>query len=541
MNGRAPLIDEARKEMSFALNVLEGEFDAAAQAGVPPVCDIAKWLKAELAEKLGSVCQEMDEQLHPAPAGEKRRKSGRPVPGGLDPASQLAQSWQMVQQPLAQRLADQWSLSRWDPLANQIDQTWQSLDQELAALPLDAGHDLKYLFFGHQTRLVREYTDMWTIYSMGWAQLQGQTMPLAGLPTIVDRIVDGLYAVICNQGCCTYVEKQDLIPVFYENEAFTRPSRQSPVPYIVIPRWSLRHLWLGNAIAHEVGHNVLWNVQGLFDELLVVFSVGLASAGFTFDRQRVWGRWMEEIFADLFALLQIGPAVAGSLQRMLAYVPNPLLKKLGIGLLDDVLEGLRGAYDAEHPVAYLRGWLSLAALDMLVASQEAGQPDPVGEPIRDGYLDELRQAWRDFIEGPGTTRGPSTSKRGPQGGIRLRVEGSPLKTNYVSARNMLSEGQTVLEIMLYTPLQALAVPDGPPRSMVDVFYHKPEYARIEQAAQDFLTAGQFSAGSFAGLDLRTVLAAAEYAFERASDDQVSALSGRVKHAIMAVLPGMPAR
>lgn len=544
------MIDEARNEVGFALKELEEELNHAVDSNKRPMCAVADWMRSELDKSLKSVCQELNKQLVPETIKRNRKRSRWQKPNSAGPASRLARVWKKdkLGHDLAQGLIEQWDTGARIGLDGKVNDSWKTFDDKLATLSADSNRDLKYLFLGHQYKMVREYTDMWTIYCMGWAQRPGQALeqPVSVAIDIVDRIADKLYATIQDMSCCTYVQKQNLIPVFYENEAYTRPSRKSPAPFIVVPRWTLRQPWLGSGIAHEVAHNVLWNVQGLFDELLVVLSVELAAAGFSYDRQRVWGRWMEEIFADMFAVLQFGPTAVSSLQRALAYVPVPLLKELDIGLLDDVIDGLRGAYDAKHPVAYLRGWLSLEALEMLIASQEPNQPND----IRDSQVTELKETWREFFQEE------SEEEKEPQGEVRLMAEGASLGIGHAPAKTMLDQGKIVLDAILYTPLQALAEEgSGAPRSMVDVFYHERDYAKIKDATDLLLLPkSQFSADSFRDMDVRTVLAAAEYAFEQVTFEQATKapkepeeqvdlhlLAGHIFGAVSAILPDVPKR
>ena len=163
-------------------------------------------------------------------------------------------------------------------IVTQTDSTWKELDARKRGLaqidgaPQDAqGLDLEiFLNIEKKYRLLREYTDIWTVYQIAWAQRKKMDLDLDlnGAPEIVNRIVADTYDVVFRQNLDCYAGQQ-LLSVFFQNEAFTRPSRLYPTTYVVIPRWALRHLWLGSAVAHEVGHNILWNVKGLYDGLLV--------------------------------------------------------------------------------------------------------------------------------------------------------------------------------------------------------------------------------------------------------------------------------
>jgi hypothetical protein len=394
------------------------------------------------------------------------------------------------------------------------------------------------LLSAQQTRLVRMYSDVWSIYRVAWNQRRSTDVPLQDLIAVGDRTVQALYSDIQNKRLALYVEEQALITVFFRDEAYTRPSRELLVPYVVLPRWIARHIWSGNAATHELGHNVLWNIKGLFDELLVKLMLRLAAEGVSFEHQRFWGRCMEEVFSDVYGMLQIGPAVIRSMQRILAYVPPDLLSGLDpdsvSDLEEDLVADLWEAYDLTHPPKRLRVWLSITALEMVSGLKES-----------DAEIKELNERWNSIS----SDRDKSEDKKLRQFTLLTGMPPVTRKLRRNSFQTLKNEGRIVLEVILNTPLHALAVVDangdpvtdgnGQPhlRSISKVFYHKPDYEGIEDATQELLPQdgedgedGEFFKGK---VDVRTVLAAAEYAFEQVAEDviKLDELSNRLVKAI----------
>jgi chaperone required for assembly of F1-ATPase len=524
------LLEEAKREVDFALQVLEAELDHASreesivQRIEPVVADFAQQVQlssldvsttlfdsvlkgdwTEVGE--GGVVDTLQQELQALAHAPETSEAAYALRHSLEVENRLPQAIEWLQGDLAAK----------------ITQAESRFDGQLRQAPdMREGQRLELLALAHKTRLVREYSDMWTIYRVAVQQHQRPGTLLEDPLAISDYIAHELYAVAHRENLRLNVPDQVLIAVFFKNEAFTRPSRTAPLPYIVIPRWALRHMWIGNAIAHEVGHNILWNVEGLFDELLVLLVNRLTYEGFSYDRQRIWGRWIEEMFADTCGAMLMGPAAIRSQERLLVHVPRPLLQNLSTGLVEDVINEAREAYDTEHPISYLRAWLSIEAFKILTEYEQMKRPDDEHYSRAQAEIDDLEKTWCRFFGEEDATK--------PQGQIVLKADGPPLKTRRVSANAMLQQGRTALKVMLFTPLHALASGDGQPRPIVDVFYHKPEYEDIDNATNELLKP-QFSSSFFTGMDLRTVLAAAEYAFEQGKEDELSELSNRLVAAI----------
>ena len=140
------------------------------------------------------------------------------------------------------------------------------------------------------------------------------------------------------------------------------------IPLIFVPDDFDEDLYRWPSIAHEVGHVLLRGVPGLLDEM------GQA-AGWT-DRPdllrvergqivgspvQAWSAWREEIFADAFTVLMLGPAALLGFEAVFARPENPA----------EVLQAraYRGRY-APHPPAHLRLHLSAFLLEELGFIQE---------------------------------------------------------------------------------------------------------------------------------------------------------------------------
>lgn len=82
--------------------------------------------------------------------------------------------------------------------------------------------------------------------------------------------------------------------------------RTLPVPLLRLPPWCVEAPWWLVFVAHEVGHYVVYDL-----ELLSHFRAAIREAargqGLTETEQKRWEAWTEEIFADLFAVVMIGP------------------------------------------------------------------------------------------------------------------------------------------------------------------------------------------------------------------------------------------
>lgn len=136
-----------------------------------------------------------------------------------------------------------------------------------------------------------------------------------------------------------------------------------PVPVIGLPWYQLTHLPDAVLVAHEIGHEV---ERGFDLEATTVSRLRAVQAELDRNRRGGWFAWLREIFADLYAVLAVGPAYVSALIDLLAADP------------DDIAAEPAGPQWTTHPPAALRIAITTAALEALGFETQAT---------------ELRAAW----------------------------------------------------------------------------------------------------------------------------------------------------
>jgi hypothetical protein len=359
-----------------------------------------------------------------------------------------------------------------------------------------------------QAELVSYYTRLWAVYENAWRQHLDESIPLAKAIKAGDAVVHSLYdRISLNQQLRLRVPGQQLVTVFYESRVLTRVS-DFPVQYIVAPYWGHKLIWNWLAFAHEIGHHVWANVGGEYDtessglsirdELFVHLTAFLLSETSP-DERLFWSKWMEEMFADLFCLLLIGPAAIHSMQHMFfALPPQDLSQHLKIM---DPQEWLRRAYDDEHPIPYLRVYLNLDTLRLLDSRRFASEIKSISNQWRRFFRDEADHE-------PALDVYTFSSDRG------------------ISMGKMRAIGEKMLDIMLNTPLFALGRKDEPDgkRALREVFFdgHPSNLEQKIEKAQDALKARNWEECKIKLLnqefEIRHLLAALQFEFERLTND-----------------------
>ena len=136
---------------------------------------------------------------------------------------------------------------------------------------------------------------------------------------------------------------------------FAEVLKALPIPVIGIPWFQVSHLPDALLIGHEVGHHVQDDL-GLGPQLDAL----LAGAQLPSAETATWLPWRDEMVADLFGTLTLGPAFAGALDDFLA---------TDAGRIAAETPATSGSY----PTVYLRLWLCFAALERLgFEAQAAG-------------------------------------------------------------------------------------------------------------------------------------------------------------------------
>lgn len=169
--------------------------------------------------------------------------------------------------------------------------------------------------------------------------------------------------------------------------------RALPVPLLRLPPWCVGAPWWLVFVAHEVGHH--WqHTLGLVAAFRGRVEVEAGAAGAGADDVERWGRWSEEVFADLSSVLLLGPwalwalvevvrePAANMARRKPTYPPALARLSLLAGALDqlgcDPQPGLRGVDLAAPPGAPASLAIDLAVAARIGALCQAELPEPLG-------------------------------------------------------------------------------------------------------------------------------------------------------------------
>jgi len=273
---------------------------------------------------------------------------------------------------------------------------------------------------------------------------------------IGDQVVIEFYKIAHEKNLSLRVPDVELATVLREDRIHSEAFGE-PTPFIVGPLWGYNQAWNYISYAHEVGHHIYRNVDGLDCELLVNLMLTLGARGYSRSQVRNWGAWLEEIFADLFCLFRVGPAAIHAGQRVALWLGATSSRIPQSS--DSLTQILLTSRDFSHPVPYLRIRIGLEVLKLL---QEDGPDD---KELKE-QVDELEVRWEDLAERPTNVY------------INDRKEESA---------SVLDTGRVVLNIILNTPLYALADKGGGSssgaRSILDVFY---DASRFKPKAVDDL-------------------------------------------------------
>jgi len=260
---------------------------------------------------------------------------------------------------------------------------------------------------------------------------------------IGDRVVAEFYRVAQEKNLNLLVPDVELITVLRDDRTHSEAFGE-PTPFIVGPLWGYNQIWNYIAYAHEVGHHIYRNVDGLDCELLVNVMLTLGVQGCTRKELYVWGAWLEEIFADMFCLLRVGPAAVHAGQRVALWIAA--MPHRGQPSSDTLTRILFSSRDLEHPVSYLRIYMGIKALQQLLAKGP-------GDRGVQKQVQDLEDRWTNLVEPP----------------TEIYVYDKKEKFT-----DVLAKGEVVIDTILNTPLYALADKDAnlssTPRSILDVFY-----------------------------------------------------------------------
>ncbi len=85
-----------------------------------------------------------------------------------------------------------------------------------------------------------------------------------------------------------------------------------PVPLLRLPPWCIHSPWWLVFAAHEVGHHILYELK-LPTDLANKLTLVLLEAKVPAESAERWRNWSQEILADIFSLLMVGPAALRAL------------------------------------------------------------------------------------------------------------------------------------------------------------------------------------------------------------------------------------
>jgi hypothetical protein len=185
-----------------------------------------------------------------------------------------------------------------------------------------------------------------------------------------------------------------------------------PFSVVHLPVATLRSPWWLVFVAHEVGHCVLGEL-GLLEpwkkHLRDAVTPGVGAA----DADLFWARWAEEIFADYFSLLMLGPAAlrcliefelksaAGMRRRPLTYPPAAVRLALLAALLDKLGFDGKGALCGVDPAEAVKGDAAaekdLSMVDVVAAAVRADLPGLPGNAPGERTLEALCRFKKDDV------------------------------------------------------------------------------------------------------------------------------------------------
>ena len=314
---------------------------------------------------------------------------------------------------------------------------------------------------------------------------------------IGDQVVTEFYRVAQEKNLNLRAPEIKLITVLRDDRTHSEAFGE-PTPFIVGPLWGYNQAWNYIAYAHEVGHHIYRNVDGLDCELMVNVILTLGLKGYKREDLRIWGAWLEEVFADLFCLLSVGPAAIHAGQRVALWITAE--SRRSSNSKDALTQILFSSRDWYHPVPYLRIVLGLNALKLLENLGPGGQ-------AMQNQVKELHDRWANLTEQP------------------EKIYVNDQEKDYV---NVLNKGNLVVETILSTPLYALADKNGgaasAPRSILEVFY---DDVRFQPRAAETLTnvmIGNIKQGAMmtsrpSKMETWQILAATEFARDTLSDEK----------------------
>ena len=262
-------------------------------------------------------------------------------------------------------------------------------------------------------------------------------------------------------GPATQTRGQDLRPTagLAEGDPIAAALRRLPTPLIDLPWYQLDRLADAPIIAHEVGHDVEADLE-LGPEL----ERALERADVKEEHRPAWLSWRQEVFADVFATLALGPAYTSTLADFLAAPSRSI-----------AVEHQADPHWRPHPPSSVRVLLSAATLEVKGSAGPGRIYAAQAAQLRHGWLAQY-----------------------PCRGMRA------FEDDVAAIANAVVAG----------PFARLAREDKPSATLADLIcFHADSH---EQADHD---AGEVAGGRTLGsTDARELVAAARLAFDRDPGD-----------------------
>jgi len=171
----------------------------------------------------------------------------------------------------------------------------------------------------------------------------------------------------------------DIGPFTFQVEQVRQDIRGN-VAVVSLPATLAKHPLLWASLAHETGgHDVVHAIPGLFKELRGSVGTALGATSVPgFGKEELvalWKYWMDEAVADVYGLLNVGPAFGLNLAAYHAALSSQRHPRLEI-------PKVRMESADNHPPAILRIHLAIGAVESLAG---------LSEPKRKAYVDDLKR------------------------------------------------------------------------------------------------------------------------------------------------------
>ena len=160
--------------------------------------------------------------------------------------------------------------------------------------------------------------------------------------------------------------------------------RELPIPIVALPALCRTEPWWIVLAAHETGHHVQHDVA---PGLVATTQEALAKAVGS-DGADCWAAWAQEVFADAFAVLTVGPAATWAVEELQHGEPARLVSMPSPG--------------HRYPPPVIR----TALLGELARAAECDRPGPGAAEWRDGWT-RRRTVWRHRSARPSPHSSPS--------------------------------------------------------------------------------------------------------------------------------------